>query len=369
MSTLKKITYSMIILLSSFFCLSLSEFAQAEETGAFTYEVVFPENQHSDQGYFDLRMTPSQKQTVQIKLVNMSKEAPVTINVQRNTVKTNSNGVLEYGPNTIKADKSANVDFDSLVTVPESVTLEKGETKMLDIEIQMPEESFDGVVAGGIQLQKQETEAEKKEEAKKTGVVNKYAFLVGLVLSETDAVVEPEITFNSIYPDLSNYRNAIFVNFSNTQRTFIGDLSVEFEVRKKSSSTILYDTKKTDMKMAPTSMMNFPLLLNGNEMQAGNYTGHVLVSSGDKRWEWEQDFEITKEEADKFNKQDVSLVQDKGLNWKIVFLIVVGVLVVVGVIIAIIYFSKKKKRKVTKQKKSNKNKKKNTGNKSGNTKK
>lgn len=150
------------------------------------------------------------------------------------------------------------------------------------------------------------------------------------------------------------------MNFSNTQRTFIGDLSVEFEVRRKGSSTILYDTKKTDMKMAPTSMMNFPLLLNGNEMEAGNYTGHVVVTSGDKRWEWEEDFEITKEQAEKFNKQDVSLVQDKGLNWKMILLIVGGVLILVIVILVIIYLYKNKKNK---NKKIVKNKKKAAGNK------
>jgi len=366
MDKLRKLTYSVIIILSSFFCVTLSEYAQAEETGAFTYEVVFPENQHSDQGYFDLRMTPSQKQTVQIKLINMSKDAPVTIDVKRNTVKTNSNGVLEYGPNTIKLDKSAAIDFDSLVSVPESVTLAAGETKNLDIEIQMPEQSFDGVVAGGIQLEKKDTDEDKKKQNKETGVVNKYAFLVGVLLTETDANVEPEITFNSIYPDLSNYRNAIFVNFSNTQRTFIGDLSVEFEVRKKGSSTVLYDTKKTDMKMAPTSMMNFPLLLNGNEMQPGDYTGHVVVTSGDKRWEWEEDFEITKEQAEKFNKQDVSLVQDKGLNWKMILLIVGGVLILVIVILVIIYLYKNRKNK---NKKIVKNKKKAAGNKKKSTKK
>lgn len=170
-------------------------------------------------------------------------------------------------------------------------------------------------------------------------------------MSETDSPVEPEISFNSIKPGLSNYRNAFFVNYSNTAMTFVGDMSVEFDVRKKGTDTILYDTKKTDMKMAPTSMINFPLLLNGDEMKAGSYTGHVLVTSGDKHWEWEEDFTVSQEEVDKYNKQDVSLVQEQGINWKLILIIVGSVLIVGLVIFLLVYFYKKKNKKKRVQKK------------------
>jgi len=225
------------------------------EEGSFTYEVKTPENQLSQAGYFDLKMTPGQKQTVQIELTNPSPDVPVTVEVKRNMVKTNSNGVLEYGATIIKDDESAHINFDTVVTVPETITLEGGEVKNLDIDIQMPPESFDGVLAGGIQLQTKESEEELKARKNKAGVTTRYAYLIGMVLSESEVDVQPNITFNRIYPGLSNYRNAIFVNFSNTEMNFLSDMTINFDVTKKGSDIILYETKKTDMKMAPTSMI------------------------------------------------------------------------------------------------------------------
>lgn len=55
------------------------------------------------------------------------------------------------------------------------------------------------------------------------------------------------------------------------------------------------------------------------------------------------DFKITKEEADKYNKRDVGLIQDRGLDWKIIALIVGGFLVLVIIIFIIIKIAQRKK--------------------------
>ena len=328
------------------------------ESGSFTYEVKHPENQLSKAGYFDLKMTPGQKQTVQIELTNPSPDSPVTVAIKRSMVKTNSNGVLEYGPTTIKDDASARINFDTVVTAPETITLKGGEVKSVDIAIQMPEESFDGILAGGIQLQVQESEEDLKKRADQTGVTTRYAYLIGMMLSETDTPVQPELEFNRIYPGLSNYRNAIIVNFSNTEMTFVSDMTIDFNVTKKGSDVILYETKKTDMKMAPTSMIDFPVLLNGERMEVGTYTGHIVVTSGDQTWSWTEDFEITKEDADKYNKQDVSVVQESGIDWLLILWIAGSVLGVLLLLFVSLHFYKKKKKTKQAQKKSKKRKKK-----------
>lgn len=105
--------------------------------------------------------------------------------------------------------------------------------------------------------------------------------------------------------------------------------------------------------MAPNSVIDFPVNLNGEMIVAGDYTGHIVVTSGDKKWEWKEDFTVTQDDADKYNAQDVSLVQDRGINWKLIALIVGGVL---GMLL-IIYLAV---RSVSKKKKKGKNKKKNT---------
>ncbi|MFD2388627.1 DUF916 and DUF3324 domain-containing protein [Enterococcus rivorum] len=334
------------------------------DSGTFSYKVIHPENQLSAAGYFDLRMKPSQKQTVEIELRNPSESKEVTVNVSLNSTKTNANGVLEYGPAAIEKDQSMKYAFEDIVKAEEKVTIPPGKTVPLKLKIEMPAETFDGYISGGIQLKVELTEAAKKARAKQKGISNDYAFLIGMLLTETDHVVEPDLKFNKIYADLANYRNAIFANFSNTTTSFVKDMTIDMQIMEKGSKEVLYDTKKADMRMAPNSMIDFPVLMNGDSMKPGDYTGHIIVTSGEKKWEWTEHFKITQEEAEKYNKQDVSLIQEQGINWKVVIAIVIGIILLLVLIFVSIHFvnkrNKQKKqlqRKTLKQKKQRQTKK------------
>lgn len=296
----------------------------------FSYKVVKPENQRDmSLGYFDLRMTPGQQQTVQIELINSSTEEK-TINVSLNGAKTNGNGVIEYGPVAIDNDPSLKYDFAELVTGPESVTIPAQGSATLDLAIAMPESSYDGVISGGIQLKEAVNEADRE---KQTGVVNEYAFMIGMLLTETDTVVEPELSLNSVSAGLSNFRNSIYVNFSNTEAVYLSDLTMDVQITEKDSEAVLYDTKKANMRVAPNSLVDFPVSMNGEKMVPGDYRALVVATAGDRRWEWDQNFTITDEEADKFNQDDVNLNQEQGINW-----LLVGMIVGSGIVLGLIIF-------------------------------
>ncbi|WP_375269745.1 DUF916 and DUF3324 domain-containing protein [Enterococcus sp. DIV0212c] len=315
-----------------------------------------PENQQGEFEYFNLKMTPGQKQTVEVKLTNRADQEQ-TIEVMLNGAKTNSNGVLEYGPSTLKDDPSLKHRFKDIVKGPSEVTLAPNESAPLKLDITMPEVSYDGQIVGGIYLKSKITKEEEEAKKKTPGVVNEYAFVVGMVLQETDVEIMPKLSLNKVYAGLSNYRNSIFANFSNTQAVFLNGMTVEMEVMNKGSKTVLYDTKRADMRMAPNSMIDFPLELNGDEMESGEYSAHILVTSGTLKWEWDQEFKITKEEADKYNAQDVSLIQERGINWKLILLIggsIFGVFILIFFVIRQI--NKKKKSKQNEQRKKRKTK-------------
>lgn len=334
-------------------------FAQAEEgqstseqaKSSFSYEVIHPENQHSNVGYFDLRMTPGQEQTVQIELRNASAE-PVDVSVDLNTAKTNSNGVVEYSPNTIEKDPSMKYDFEEIVTGPEKVTIPAEGSTTLDLAIKMPEVSFDGAIAGGIQLQEI-----NQNDTEQTGmVVNKYAYIIGMLLTETDTELSPELKLNKVYPELNNGRNSIYVNYSNTEAVYVDDMTAEVQIMRANSDEVLYDTKKANMRMAPNSMFDFPVSMNGEAMVAGDYRAHILVTTkAGGRWEWEQEFTITDEEANKFNDQDVGLIQERGVDWKLIAMIAGGVFAVILVIFFVVRALNKKKAKKKAPKKRKKN--------------
>lgn len=325
---------------------SNAEQQQASPTG-FTYKVIQPENQQNKQiGYFDLRMQPSQEQMVEIQLTN-DESNDIEIDVSLNSAKTNGNGVIEYGPSALEEDASLKYSFTDLVKGPEKVTIPSKTTVPLQLTIKMPEVSYDGVVAGGIQLKRA---VDKKEREKQSGVINEYAFLVGMLLTETDTVVQPELKLNKVYGGLNNYRNSVFVNFSNVEAAYLEDLTVDVQIMEEKADKVLYDTKKANMRVAPNSNVDFPVSMNGEKMVPGKYRAKIVATAGDRKWEWLETFTITDEEADKYNKQDVNLVQERGIDWKLIAMIAGGVFVIILIVFLIVRTISKKKEAQKKQK-------------------
>ncbi|MBP1048111.1 DUF916 and DUF3324 domain-containing protein [Enterococcus sp. BWM-S5] len=319
----------------------------AEGASGFTYEVIFPENQRSQNGYYDLRMTPGQQQTVEILLKNHGKEE-IVINVTLSGARTNPNGVVEYGPTKLEADASMKYEFTDIVKGPESVTLAPGAEEAVRLDITMPEASFDGIILGGIQIQRQAGETEP-EEKQGMMIVNEYAYIVGMILSETDAEIVPEMSFIKAYASQPNYRNTIVIDLGNIVAAPLKGVTVEAQIMGETSDTVLYDAKKLNMNMAPNTVLNFPVSMGSDAMEAGKYRAHVTATLGDQKWEWTEPFEITKEQADKFNREAVGLVQEQGLDWQLIAMIVGGVVAVVVVIFLIIHFVGKNKKKNSKK--------------------
>lgn len=336
-----------LLILSVFIGTATSAEASTSDSSAggaagFTYNVNFPENQMGDAGYFNLQMSPSQQQTVSISLINPSEE-DIVVEIGINGAKTNQNGVLEYGETNIENDASLKFDFADIVTGPDTVEIPAGESRDLELNIQMPETTYDGIILGGIRLQKQDSD-EEAEEVSGSVVNNKFAYAIAMILQETDTAVAADLQFNQVYPGTANYRNTIFINYSNTQATILNDMSTEVQITNQGESTVLYETKKTQMRMAPNTQIDFPISMNGEQMVAGNYTATILVTAGDQRWEWSEDFEITQEQADEFNERDIGLVQEKGIDWKLIALIVAGFIAVVVILVVVIQVIKKNKK-------------------------
>jgi len=320
-------------------------------SGGFTYKVIYPENQHKEVSYFDLSMKAAQKQTVIIQMSNSS-DKEITIDVSLNGTKTNSNGVLENGPSSLEKDPSLKYDFADIVKGQESVVIPPKQTIDYPLDITMPATTFDGIISGGIYMIQRDQASEKQ-----SGMIkNKYAYLVGMLLTETDKKIKPDLELNKVYADLKNYRNTIIIDFSNTQPAYLDNMTVDVQIMGQKSDEVLYETKQTKMRMAPNSKINFPVSMNGEKMVPGEYRAHILVTAktGEK-WEWEQNFTITDEEADKFNQEDVSLLQENRINWQLIVMIIVAVLVVIALIFITVRIinkkQSKKKRKLVKRKK------------------
>lgn len=319
------------------------ELENAVESTGYSYKINYPENQVTPGGSLKLKMNPKQEQEVTVELENYSDEE-ITIDLALSGARTNGNGVLEHGPNDFKKDKSMKYDLPDLVTIPDSVKVPAKGKADLVVAIKMPEVAYDGIVTGGIEMQKAgQDDAEAGSNTGGQTIVNKVAYLFGVTLSMTDKEVSPELELQKVYPELANYKNAIFLDVANTEAVKVENLVLDAVITKKGSEEVLYESKKANMAMAPNTLMSYPISLAGEEMVAGTYTATIKASNGDKEWSWTENFVITDEDADKFNQGDVNVVQERGLNWKMIAVIVfVGLFIIVGIFLAIRVMNQKK---------------------------
>lgn len=300
--------------------------ALVEKVG-FTYKIEHPENQLGDGGALNLKMTRKQFQEVTVVINNLG-SAELTLLLSINGARTNPNGGLEYGPSLFKKDQSMQVDLPELIKIPQELTIPANSTANLILGIQMPEIAFGGIVTGGIQMIEKDQE---EEESQGTTIVNKIAYLFGVTLQMLDEEVKPELQLNKAYPGQANYRNSIFLDIANIEPMILRGLMLEAKITKKDKKDLLFESKKNNMEMAPNTIMSYPISLSGEAMSAGNYTAHVTAKAQGKEWKWQNNFTITTEQADKFNQEDVSLVQDRGLNWQLIVLIFGGGLLVLAI--------------------------------------
>lgn len=312
-------------------------FASASQFN-FGVHTVIPDNQIDKQkSYFNLMMEPGQKQTLTIQLKNDT-EDDVVIEPKIHSATTNLNGVVEYGPTTAERDSTLPYELGELIQTDKEITIPAKGSKDLHLHVTMPEEEFDGVLAGGITLEEKEAST-KNTNDKNTGlsIENKYAYVVGITLQETDETVKQDLKLHDVKAGQVNARNVINATLQNPTATYLNRFEVDAEVTEKGKTEVLYEAKKQDMQMAPNSNFKYPISLNGEKFKTGTYTLHVKAKSSKESWEFEKDFSIKGEEAKQFNATDVSV---EGPNY-LAYLVGLLILLVVGLLFYIVYSKKK----------------------------
>ncbi|MFQ6323912.1 DUF916 and DUF3324 domain-containing protein [Lactococcus garvieae] len=298
----------------------------------FSVQAVIPENQvDKSQSYFDLRMKPGQAQDLVVDLRNDTKE-DVTINVLPNTAITNQNGIVEYNDTTTPQDKSLKTAFKDIATTEEEVTIPAESQKQIKVHVQMPKEEYAGTVLGGIYFSEKSDKSEAKE-TKGSQIVNRYAYVIGVKLTENDQVVQPELRLNDVKATQVNYRNVVTANIQNYTAAILKDLSIDGKIYAKGGKDVLYSATKENLRMAPNSNFDYAISLNNMPFKPGKYTFKGVAKSGTKEWKFEKDFEIKGEESRKYNKEAVSLEKD---NTTLYLMIGGGVLLALLIIIIIL---------------------------------
>jgi hypothetical protein len=326
--------------LVSFLLLLFPSIVQAEETLSFYVTPEFPESQIEEStSYFDLNLDAGETETLALKLQNASSE-PIQVQVTPHTAYTNVHGVVEYGKDAQEPDNSLMYSLDELIDPSGVIELAGNETKTIAVPLHMPEELFEGFLAGGLRI------TEVKEEQEETisneegvAIKNEFAYVVGIVVSNSRYSVQPDLDLLAVFADQLNYRNVISATIQNFTPTFVNRMAVEATVQRVGEDEVLYEASEEMMQMAPNSHFDFPISLEGDRFQNGEYVLHLKATSGEEEWTWKQTFTIDADEARALNRADVTI--DASLNWWMIGSIIL-ILLLSGLILYLIIQKKKK---------------------------
>ena len=315
-------------------------FSKASELN-FSVNAVIPDNQiDKEKSYFDLKVTPGEKQKLIVKLRNTT-DKEIVINPHIQSAKTNKNGVIDYTSNKIKKDDTLKIAMEDVAKVPEEVTVPPQSEKDLTIEVTVPKDKFDGVILGGIYLKEDTSKNKEEDKENDVAIKNEYSYVVALQMRQNNNKVKPMLHMNEVNPETQNARNVIVANIQNSEPMIISKLKIDATVNKKGSKDNLAILKKENLQVAPNSNFNIAVPLEGEKLEAGTYILNMKAESAGKEWQFKKEFSISADKATTMNEKDVTL--EKETPTMLYIFLGVAFLIVIAVVIYFIIRRNKRK--------------------------
>lgn len=265
----------------------------------FSIAPVLPENQRAGvESYFDLSVEPNQKQALKIVLKNNDvKDQKYKIYV--NTATTNQNGIIDYSDGEIEKDESMATSLKDCVKLPvPQIEVPAHGEKEVSFEVNIPPNSFKGVLLGGITV-------EPVNEEKKEGISNLLTRTLAIQLSESEETVNPELKAGEVKISQENYRNNVKAELRNVSPVIISKVKADISITKKGQKEPILEQKREQLSFAPNS--KFDLMTEWNEQfESGEYTYAIHLSDEmGHQWSFKKDFEIADKQAKTFNDKSV----------------------------------------------------------------
>ncbi|WP_165964695.1 DUF916 and DUF3324 domain-containing protein [Periweissella cryptocerci] len=304
----------------------------------FAVKTILPSNQVNKlHTYFDLKVKPGQQQTLRVTLTNDTNRT-VVVKPTIGLARTNSAGVVEYKNAKLSMAQNLKIRLDKILTTQSTITIPAKTDKVLNLQLKMPKTKFQGVLAGGITFE-EVTKGKASNPTKGMSIVNKYAYVVGVVLREANTPVKSAVTLNKIAANQINYRNVISAQITNQSAKYLNQVKVQTKITKLNSPKVLYNGRLTAGQIAPNSVFDYPTPLNGQSLKPGKYSLDLVMKAGTEKWHFVREFTISGQTASKFNKSDVTIKRDYTQ-----YFIIAGVLLLL-IVIYLIYRRLKKQDK------------------------
>ncbi len=284
------IIFPIFILIASFIFVSLTANAEDVAIAPLNIRPILPDNQKNKQNqFFDLEVTPGLEQVLEIEFTNNTDD-PMRFDVEANSAKTNINGIIDYSTSNKNENTSMVFQFSNIVDIDPFIIIPPNEKKIFLANIKLPEDQFDGIVAGGLIFNLHNEEDEEKQNQ----IESKISYTIGVVLSQNDNQVVAKLDFDNVNVERIDFRNYIQATIQNNQPMIMDNVNLLADVKKKGESKVLYSKEKKDVRLAPNSNFTLQLDTTGNKaIEAGTYVLNMIATYEDKEWTWSEEFEVT----------------------------------------------------------------------------
>ncbi|WP_129690813.1 DUF916 and DUF3324 domain-containing protein [Gottfriedia acidiceleris] len=292
------------------FLININNFHASAAEMNFEVSAVIPTNQiDQNKTYFDLRMKPGQKQILKVQIKNDT-DKNIVVETKANLAITNSSGIADYSISNPKVDDTLEIPFNNIAKVKKETKIPAKSEATVEITIEMPKQQFDGVILGGLHFSEKEDEGQAKEEDESVQIKNKYAYVIGVLLRETDKVIKPDLKLNEVKPSQINARNVVTANLQNIKPAMLKNLSIDAKVFSETGKKALRESKKENLRMAPNSNFDYAISWDHQAFEPGKYRLEMKATDGDQAWEWTRTFIIKDHTAKKFNTSAVEVQKD-----------------------------------------------------------
>jgi len=302
---IEKIFLTLVIIAAM--ALPVTVLCAATSSVGFSITPVLPENQQqNDSSFFDLLVSPGHKQDLVVVVHNESPDDIIVL-VEAVTASTNRNGDVDYTSAKAVMDETLKIPLEDMISIPQThYTVPADSNLPITVELNVPEQPFDGIVLGSIRVLKEITEEER---AAGGMIVNQFAYVVAVRLAQSSNAgnIQPDFALGEVSAELVNHRASIVAQIRNPQPCLVSGAKITSTIYEKGSDQSIFSYDMKDVSFAPNSIFNLSFVDRaGYGIDAGDYIAKISVEHQGKTWNFERDFTITAQQAAVVNENAVN---------------------------------------------------------------
>ena len=327
---------------------SMVNTVNAESNSAgFYVSAELPDNQlNKNVSYFDLRMKPSEKQTIKVKVFNEN-DRDMNMGVFVSNASSNANGLIDYSQQGIK-DDSLKYPLESIAKPVEDVfTVPANGSKTVKIKLTMPEKEYDGIILGGLVF-KEVIEKNAKQDIPSEpalSINNVLSYALAVKISENDNYEDINLDLTDVEARVINYEPVVTHYIKNDAAALSTKMSMTIAVTDIDTGETVSNSQNDNVSIAPDSVMPYSLKLKDTKLKEGNYISKVSITYKDneakeRTVKFEKEFSVNEEHANAIN--DYNTVQESMPTWAKV--IIAGIAILIAAVLVLIIISIKRKK-------------------------